>query len=469
MELEATEVFEWTWDAMHEPCPTGCEGHDDECEWCLGSNRKYKYIVEEGSSRSSKTVSLIDCYDLYARGNLNKRLTVWRDTKTDCKKTVFNDVKKRLRYTDRWQIGFKFNATETILHYDNGSSFEIHGTDDEETVHGLTQDGAWLNEPYKISRDTFDQIDQRTSDFILIDWNPKKAHWIDDVKKDKRAIVIKSTFKNNPFCPPEQKRKILSYQPVSMCDAVLLGVKSAESIFAGDLEGLEGDMLKEAVRCLENHEKNSASEYKWSVYGLGEKAEKPHRIFKFNKIPDHKYHAIECQIKIYANDWGKVDPWGILEMKLSDGALYLHQKNYLSENELRAKMSPKELMDVQHDEEGLVKKHFVKLGIEEDSVIVCDSNRPNKIRALRALGFDYAIAALKGRGSVQEGIDLLLGMPVYFTESSVDLDYEQENYSYKVDKYGVVLEEPEDLDNHLLDCARYGAEWLRKEGYINKV
>lgn len=468
MELAATEVFEWNWNAIHEPCPHNCGG-DKDCDWCLGSNRKYKYIINEGSSRSSKTYSLIDCYDLYCRNNENKRLTVWRDTKTDCKKTVFSDTKKRLRATDRWLVDHKFNATELILLYSTDSTFEIHGTDDEETVHGLTQDGAWLNEPYKISRDTFDQIDQRTSDFLIIDWNPKKAHWIDDVKKDKRAIVIKSTFKNNPFCPPEQKRKILSYQPVSACEAVLNKLKTPEQLFEGDLEGLLDEVLAEAIRCLENHAQNSANAYKWSVYGLGEKAEKPHRIFKWTKIPNHEYEKIESRINIFGNDWGKIDPWGVLEAKLFDGALYLHQKNYLSENELRAKLSQHELLQVQKDDEGLVKKHFATLGIHQDAIIVCDSNRPNKIKALRAVGYEYAIAAVKGPNSIKDGIDLLQDMPVYFTESSVDLDYEQENYSYQVDRYGIVLEEPEDTDNHLMDCARYIAQWLRKEGYINKV
>src|ERR1051325_8245993 len=199
-ELKATIVFKNNWDAIHAKNPDG--------------TRKYRYIINKGSSRSSKTLSIIDCYDLYARSLTNKRMTVWRDTKTDCRKTVLNDVLKRLKSTGRYKVNQDFNKTESIFTYNTDSTFEIHGTDDEETVHGLTQDCAWLNEPYKISKETFDQIDQRTSDFVLIDMNPKKAHWCDDLEKDPRAIVIHSTFKDNPFCPPEQRAKILSYQPV---------------------------------------------------------------------------------------------------------------------------------------------------------------------------------------------------------------------------------------------------------------
>lgn len=453
MVIEATSVFEDIWDAITATNDNG--------------ERRYRYIILEGSSRSSKTTSMIDVYDLYAQEYENKRLTIWRDTKIDCKQTVLNDQKKHLKKTGRWEQSFRFQKTESVFMYETDSTVEIHGTDDDEKVHGLTQDAAWFNEPYKISRDTFDQVDQRTSDFVVLDWNPKKMHFIDDLKKDPRAIVLHSTFKNNPFCPIEQKRKLLSYQPVKMTEAVLQGLKTEKQIFDGDIDDLDIDMFEEAVRCVENHNKNTADAYKWSVYGLGLKAEKPNRIFSWDYIPDHQFHDIQGNADIYVVDWGTVDPWAILRMKLFDGELYLHQLNYKSENELRAEMTPDVLHAIQKDPEGLVKRRFLQLGIPFDAVIICDNNRPNKIRALRSIGYEYSLAAVKG--PIMDGIDLLLGMKVHYTKSSNDLEYEQENYSYKVDRYGVRQEEPEDLDNHLMDCARYGAEFLRKEGYITKV
>lgn len=451
-EMEATVVFEQIWDAINARTASG--------------ERKYRYIICEGSSRSSKTYSLIDSYDLYARENENKRLTVWRDTKIDCKRTVLNDMKKHLKKTGRWGDDFKFHITESIFTYDTESTVEIHGTDDDETVHGLTQDGAWFNEPYKISRDTFDQVDQRTADFIILDWNPKKAHFIDDLKKDKRAIVLHSTFLMNPFCPPESRAKLLSYQPVSACRAVTSGLKSIKQVFDGDLDDLDMDDFDEAIRCIGNHDKNSASAYKWDVYGLGLKAERPNRIFSWEPVSEHEYNYLEGT-RIWASDWGVVDPWGVLEGKLVDGALYFKQLNYKSENELREALSPRELHELLKDDEGLVKKHFTRLGVPEDGIVVCDTNRPNKTKALRKAGYEYAIAAVKGH--ITDGIDLLLGMPVYYVTTSEDLKDEQENYSRKVDKYGVVLETPEDENNHLMDCARYIAEYLRQQGYINKV
>ena len=450
--LKCTTVFEKNWNAIN--------------------SGKYKYIINTGSSRSSKTYSLIDCYDLYARANSNKRLTVWRDTKTDCKKTVLVDTLKHHKQTDRYQNGYRFNKTESILHYNTDSTVEIHGTDDEETVHGLTQDAAWLNEPYKISKDTFDQIDQRTSDFIFIDWNPKKDHWIDILAKQDNAIVIHSTFKDNPFCPTEQRIKIESYQPIKFSAVVLDGKISGAEVPTYNLEDnslkFSNEELTELERCIKNEEKLTAEGYKWEVYGLGLKGERPNRIFRFKEIPYSKYISIDKPV-YYGIDWGVVDPMGVIEVKYYDGALYLHELSYDSETVLKSKLTPPELQQINKViDEGFIMWYFRKLGIDMNRPIVCDNNRPLKIIALRKAGFEKALAAKKGAGSIIDGIDLLNNLDVYYTHTSTNLKYEQENYSRQTDRRtGEVLEEPEDLDNHTLDPTRYVAQFLVDMNLIN--
>lgn len=459
--MQATIVFEQNWHAIHQK-------NDD-------GTRKYRYIINKGSSRSSKTISLIDCYDLYARSEENKRLTVWRDTKTDCKKTVLNDMLKRLKSTRRYKVKQDFNKTESIFQYTTESTVEIHGTDDEETVHGLTQDAAWFNEPYKISRDTFDQIDQRTSDFIFIDYNPKKGHWIDDLIKDPRTIVIHSTYKDNPFCPTEQRIKIESYQPVSMCALVvekkLREQEAKDYDYVLNPNNYSQKQIAELVRCRENEAKNTSNLYKWQVYGLGLKGERPNRIFHWTAISPEQYKAISAPIYVGV-DWGVVDPWGIVEAKYYDGGLYLRQLNYDSENQVRSKMTAIELQQVQtkgEGEEGIVQFMFNRLGIDKNAEIICDNNRPTKIAILRRMGYSNAKAATKGQGSIEDGIDYLSNINVYYTSDSENLEYEQENYSRKVDRYGIILEEPEDVDNHLIDPTRYIAARLIEKGILKAI
>ena len=462
--MQATVVFKKNWDAIH-------ERNSD------GSN-KYRYIINKGSSRSSKTISIIQIADLYCRMHKSKRWTVWRNTKTDCKKTVLSDMIKYFKGNNLYKKGNDFNKTESVFTYTTDSVIEIHGTDDEETVHGLTQDVIHVNEPYQISRDTFDQLDMRTSDFVFIDYNPKKGHWVEDIAKDKRAIIIHSTFKDNPFCPPEQRNKILSYQPVEACELVKNGLIIESDLITYDFKenklNFTEKQINEALRCIENENKNSASLFNWQVYGLGEKAEKPNRIFKFKEISDIEYQNIDLPV-FYGCDWGKVDPWGIVEAKYKDGDLYLHEKNYLSENQWREKINASERNiinaydnddDVQN--EGIVTWIFEKLNIPMDRPVICDNNRPVKIALLRRKGYEIHLAQ-KPKGSILDGIDLIENLNVYYTKSSTYLAYEQENYSRKTDKFGTILEEPEDKDNHLMDCIRYIVTHLQSEGILIKV
>lgn len=468
--MDATIVFDKIWKAVHSGSLVDAEGN-----LILDANgqeqRKIKYIILEGSSRSSKTHSLLQVFYLLGWKIVDGRLSVWRDTKKDCKDTVLNDMLRAYRTFPNYEQTI-FNKTESFFLFPFGTTVEIQGTDDENKIMGFQGNFTWINEPYKISKGTFDQLDMRTKDVVFIDWNPKVSHWIDDIKKNERAIVIHSTFKDNPFCPAEQRVKILSYQPVKYSIVVLDGRLTEQAAKAYDIIKnpllLSDKEIKELTRCKENERVNSASEFNWNVYGLGLKSERPNRIFKWTEISDDQYNAIASNIYIGV-DWGAVDPMGIIEVKYYDGALYLKELNYLSENNIRERLSPTELAQIDSTEEGLVMWFFNKLGINKNSTIVCDNNRPLKIKALRRAGYDYSIAAVKGSGSIIDGIDLLNNLKVYFTSSSVNIKYEQENYSRQVDRYGIVLEEPEDIDNHTIDPARYVAEFLRSQGIIKTI
>lgn len=440
-------------------------------------SRKYKYIINEGSSRSSKTQSIIQFIDQYCSTNLDKRVCVWRDTKSDCIATVGFDIYKIIRQLPNYDFKKHTNTQDykriDYYRYWTKSVFELNGTDDEEKIIGFQGDISWFNEPYKIGKETFDQLDMRTSDFIIIDWNPKKSHWIEDLKKDPRAITIKSTYKDNPFCPPEQRIKIESYQPVSMSQVVLSGLISEMEAFDYDLKDNKKEFteiqLKELQRCILNHEKNTASEFNHKVYAKGEKAERPNRIFtNWKPIQESDYKAIDSTI-YYGVDWGQVDPFGVLEAKYHDGAIYLHELNYLSENELKTKMDFSSLNKIRESEEGIVKWLFDRLNVNKKSYIICDNNRPQKVMALRQAGYEYAISASKGKGSVNDGIDILTNLKVYYTNSSKNVEFEYENYQYKEDRYGLIIEEPVDADNHLIDPARYVTLFLRNQRIIKTI
>lgn len=487
--MNATIVFAKTWNAISESYVDDNGNVVFQIDEATGNylqdsegrpvpEKKYRYIIHEGSSRSSKTYSLIQLFWLYGHKNPGSRLSVWRDTKKDCKETVLPDMKKAFRNMDGYDQ-VVFNKTESyfllpdVIHPDKeGSKIEIQGSDDENKVIGLEGQVLWVNEPYKMSKTTFDQLDMRTTDFVVIDWNPKQSHWIDDLKKHPRALVIKSTFRDNPFCPPEQRKKILGYQPVSMTDVVISGIIDENSALVYDMSlnklRFTDKQLKELARCRMNEETKTANKFNWEVYGLGNKAEKPNRIFKWNEIPLTDYQKIPGK-RYIGVDWGKVDPWGIIEAKWYDGCLYLRELNYDSENVLKSKLTPAEISQIEATEEGIVKWLFVRLAISKDIDIVCDYNRPQKIKALRHAGYERAIAAIKGAGSIEDGIDGLDKIKVFFTSDSTNIKYEQENYSRVVDRYGVIEDKAEDANNHTIDPTRYILSWLQKLGLVKTI
>ena len=75
----------------------------------------------------------------------------------------------------------KTNHTWTLP---NGSFIVFTGLDDVDNAMGMTQDICWINEPYKFSIEIYNQLAQRTSKYILFDWNPKQNHWIEKKKKE---------------------------------------------------------------------------------------------------------------------------------------------------------------------------------------------------------------------------------------------------------------------------------------------
>jgi hypothetical protein len=169
-------------------------------------------------------------------------------------------------------------------------------------------------------------------------------------------------------------------------------------------------------------------------------------------------------------DWGTSDPFAIIEAKYYDGALYVHELNYKSENEWRKRLSTTDMAQIMgSNDDGFVTWLYTRLNISKEVDVVCDNNRQSKIIALREAGWDRAVAARKGKGSILDGIDLLQNLKVYYTSTSVNIANEQQEYCWRKDRFDTQLEEAEDANNHTIDAIRYIAMYLRCVGVIRKV
>mgnify|MGYP003643191055 FL=1 len=170
----------------------------------------------------------------------------------------------------------------------------------------------------------------------------------------------------------------------------------------------------------------------------------------FLKIPLQPFFGI---------DWGKNHKFGIVELKYDryTNTLYCHEKNYLSENEIIAKLTPIERTNINNPSSGGVIIHtLTKLGIPKNAYLVCDSARPDNINLLRRFGWEYAYGIDKPKGSVMGGITLLHSTNVVYTENSKGIDTEFKNYSYANDRLGVVDDEVIKAYDDIIDPIRYG-------------
>lgn len=457
IEFLSTKVFADTWEATQ--------------------SGKYKLIEQKGSSRSSKTWSDFQVLFLDLYENPMTTCTILRDTQKSCREIIevdwvkwlsdpmgrkkeLSDKKITIQEFDqlikkesllKYFLRNKTNHTWTFLH--NNSFIRFTGLDDEDDAMGMTQDICWINEPYKFSHEVYKQLSQRTSKYIIFDWNPKQNHWIDIERKKDNTITLHSTFKDNPFCPKESRIQILSYQPIEEIEVVKTGLIKKESALIYSIEEnslqFTSRQLKELERCQYNEKTQSASLYHWLVFGMGEKSEKPNRILKGWKIfKEKEFYELPYQ-SYYATDFGLSAPTANIEFKFDgDKTFFFHQRLY----------KPMNIM------EGSLSSEFESLKTVKEKENICDSgNELNKeeTRKLRNSGYNV-IGAIKGAGSINSGIETLQKCNIYYTDCSIDLENEYEDYSWKIYQ-GIQLDVPEDNQNdHLLDCCRMGVSWYVK-------
>lgn len=100
-----------------------------------------------------------------------------------------------------------------------------------------------------------------------------------------------------------------------------------------------------------------------------------------------------------------------------------------------------------------------------DFRITADSARPETVSYMRRNGFPKIIPAVKGPGSIEDGISFLQSFEIVIHPRCVNVIREVSEFSYKIDKQtDEILPFLEDKDNHTIDALRYALEGLRRAG-----
>lgn len=97
---------------------------------------------------------------------------------------------------------------------------------------------------------------------------------------------------------------------------------------------------------------------------------------------------------------------------------------------------------------------------EPNTLVIPDSSEPKSNDELKSYGIPL-IPAVKGPGSVEQGIQLVQSVPISVTKRSSNIINERKNYFWRQDKDGKILNIPIDAFNHALDAGRYAMQSLR--------
>lgn len=187
MELKSTIVFERNYDALY--------------------NNEARFIINEGGSRSSKTYSLCQLIMVYCLQNPQKVVSIIRKTFPALRATAMRDFLEVLKEAGIYDKS-SHNMSEHIYTFHNGSIVEFFSVDDEQKIRGRKRHVAWCNEANELFLDDFTQLNMRTEQKLIFDYNPSDStSWLYELPKDE-SVLIKSTYRDNPFLPDSIKRQI---------------------------------------------------------------------------------------------------------------------------------------------------------------------------------------------------------------------------------------------------------------------
>ncbi len=182
LNIESTPVFEKLWESI---------------------NGEYRYILAQGGTRSSKTISILQCIIILCIREKIK-VSIVRTSFPSLRGSVMRDFFEILENLELYNQS-NHNKTENYYKFNNGSVVEFFSLDSDQKIRGRKRDILFINEGNEVSHNIYLQLAFRTTQKIIIDYNPSDAdHWLYDLIKDDKAILLKSTYKDNTFLEQSQ-------------------------------------------------------------------------------------------------------------------------------------------------------------------------------------------------------------------------------------------------------------------------
>ncbi|WP_029906290.1 PBSX family phage terminase large subunit [Prevotella sp. 10(H)] len=354
-------------------------------------NQRMRYIVNKGSTRSSKTYSILQLlHTIAVESETPRTISVVSESMPHLKRGCIRDFMDMLQCEEMW-IQKNWNATDKIYKVNN-SIIEFFSADNPGKVHGPSRDILYINECINIDYEVYRQLAIRTTEYIILDCNPCFEFWLDEkVLVLPEAKLIHSTYRDNEFLSSAQVREI---------------------------------------------ESNRNDEDWWRVYGEGLTGTRQGVIVR-------NWDIVTSLPETYKKRWIGIDfgftndPTAIVDIRLAEGELWID-----------------EILYAKGYDNLMIAAHLKNSGISRNIPIIADSAEPKSIREIQAKGWKVE-PAQKGKDSIGTGISILNRYRKHVTRRSANIINEYRNYHWRMDDLGNVTNTPVDKFNHAIDAQRY--------------
>lgn len=351
----------------------------------------YRTIVNKGGTRSSKTWSTLQLLYIIALKSKKPRLISIVSESFPHLRRGCMRDFEKMLKDDGLWDDANWNATDKIYRV-GVSSIEFFGVDSPGKVHGPARDILYMNECINVAYEIYRQLMARTTETIFLDYNPAFEFWVDEkVLPESDAILIHSTYKDNEKLSPAQVRDIEKQKHIDPAWFEVYGL------------GLTGKLTGTILT-------------NWDIV---------------TTLPQN------YKRRFIGIDFGFTnDPTAIVDVILSEGDIWIDEIAY---------------------DRGLTNPDISRIIIDRVGrgvPIIADSAEPKSIAEIRNHGLSIE-GALKGKDSIEIGLQVMNRYNKHITQRSTNILDEYRRYRWAEDKNGNSLRIPIDKYNHSIDAQRY--------------
>ena len=356
---------------------------------------KPRFLVNQGGTSSGKTYTIMQRLIVLSFEHPRAIITVAGQDLPNLKVGAMRDLDTILHSNARLLDWFKQNKSDSLYRGKNGALIEFKSYQDAQDAKNGKRDYLFVNEANGVSYEVFWQLAIRTRKQIFIDYNPSARFWVHNqiIGREDCKLII-SDHRNNRFLTAQEHKKI---------------------------EDIEDKEL-------------------WLVYARGLTGKITGLVFSnwgiVDKLPPREEWKMDCR----GLDFGfSNDPSALEHVVLAHGELWVDEEIY------RTGMTNQD-----------ISRECKEQGIDRSNLIVADCAEPKSVKELNNEGL-WVVESIKGKDSVNNGIDILKRYHINITRRSVGIISNMQQYKWKKTRDGETTNQPIDAFNHGIDAIRYVA------------